>query len=510
MKSFLLILLAVASLAVSASAQDPLVTAALGRIEKYEALEPDLAAGDTDTANYYLNQLGWAGKRLGAVSNQDDEHWIAAKRRYDVLWAKIEAKAGAAAAAPEVGYDFDALVSLNKAINAAYENLKLLSVSHLADASREKSIRKELADFGVRLRDFPEGDENVEIVRGNLANFQKLFDIGMAQLEADRARAAEITARLEQLSAKYASENRPGNLEHPFSEPQIRSWAADMRRWREQEIPTDLAWLVEASKNSVVNQQKVSSLYNHAGGSWVGQLDDLEKIVRERIASDVQEGQRVAEFLLETDPSDRNQILNRVLGKGAFDENMQWLRNGEHAVAMARVYDETMGAPAVFGPTITDPQQPRPEFPDRDAQAALVDRAITHLKQLAVQALDEVRLPKAASTDPELLAIAEATLRNPDYEVGEWKALVINLDRRDQVRREAWLKPGAAYTTLSFYEYAWEEFQVTTVEEHEGQLWLFSNRLKRYKSGDPTTPVGRWILSRRFELTPILPEHVPG
>ncbi|GJM23276.1 MAG: hypothetical protein DHS20C15_31910 [Planctomycetota bacterium] len=508
MKSFVLILLACASLAVAANAQDPLVVQALGRIEKYEALEPDLAAGDADTAEYYLNQLGWAGKRLGAVSQQDDAHWIAAKKRYDTLWAKIEAKANTAGAAPAAGYDFDALVSLNKAINAAYENLKLLSVQHLADEFREKSIRKELADFGARLRDFPEGDENVEIVRGNLANFQKLFDIGMTQLNADRARAAAITAQLDVLSSKYASENRPGNLEHPFSEAQIRSWAIDMRRWREQEIPTDLVWLAEARGNSVVNQQKVSSLVNHVGGSWVRQLDDLEKLVRERIASDVLEGQRVSEFILETDPEDQNQILGRILGKGAFDENMMWLRAGEHAVAMARVYDATMEAPAVLGPTITDPAAPRPEFPDRDAQAAQVDRAITHLKQLAVQALDAVRLPKAASTDPELIAIAETTLANPDYEVGAWQRLVINLDRSRKVRREAWLKPGAVSTTISFYEYAWEEFQVTTVEEHEGQLWLFSNRLKHYESGDPTTPVGRWILSNRFELTPILPEHV--
>jgi len=508
MKSIVLMLLACASLAVSARAQDPLVVQALGRIEKYEALEPDLAEGDVDTANYYLNQLGWAGKRLGAVSKQDDAHWIAAKQRYDALWAKIEAKANAAGAAPEVSYDYAALVSLNNAINAAYENLKLLSVGHLADDFRQKSIRKELADFGVRLAAFPAGDENVEIVRGNLANFQKLFDIGMAQLQADRERAPAISARLDELSAKYASQNRPGDLEHPFSEAQIRSWAADMRRWREQEIPTDLAFLADAATNSVVNQQKVSGLRNHVGDSWTRQLDELEKLVRERIASDVIEGQNVSAFILETDPADENQILNRILGKGAFDENMQWLRAGEHAVAMARVYDATMQAPAVLGPTITDPAAPRPEFPDRDAQAALVDRAIAHLKQLAVQALDAVRLPEPASTDPELIAIAEETLKNPDYDVGAWKALVINLDRSHKVRREAWLAPGAVYTTISFYEYAWDEFQVTTVEEHEGQLWLFANRLKRYESGDPTTPVGRWILSNRFELTPILPEHV--
>jgi hypothetical protein len=39
-------------------------------------------------------------------------------------------------------------------------------------------------------------------------------------------------------------------------------------------------------------------------------------------------------------------------------------------------------------------------------------------------------------------------------------------------------------------------------------VWLFFNLLKYYHSGDPTTPVGRWILSKRFESTRILPENV--
>lgn len=494
-----------------AVAQDALTTKALERIEKVEGMLSSLEAGDSATAALYLNQLEWAGKRLNAVSDKDDSHWKAAHERYLALRTSIESRGNAGAPpAAATGVDIDALRQLNKEVGNAYENLKILSVKHLADESRVRGIRKELAGFKARIAEFPGSDENVALVAGNIANFEKLFDVGMAQLGQGEAESAGVERGLAALREKYESKNRPQNLSHPFDEPQIRAWAAEMRRWREVELPTDIAWLDRARANPAVNQQDVNSIRGWLTTSWTRNLDEVEKLVRERVASDVHEGQEVSEFVLETDPSDENQVLARILGKGAFDENMRWLENGRHAVAMARAYDEGMGSPAVMGPTLTDPSAPRPDVPDRAAQAATVERAIAHLKKAAVESLDAVRMPKAASTDRELTDIAEETLKNPDYEVNPWLRLVINADKTRKVRREAWISPGATYTTLSYYEYIWDEFQVTTAERVGDEVWLFANRLKRYESGDPTTPVGRWILSRRFELTPILAEHVDG
>ena len=121
-----------------------------------------------------------------------------------------------------------------------------------------------------------------------------------------------------------------------------------------------------------------------------------------------------------------------------------------------------------------------------------------------------VRLPEPASTDPKLLKIAAETLARDDYEIAGWEKLVINAPLTRKVRREAWLKPGSASRTirLDYYEYVWDQYQVTTVERVGDQLWLFANTLKLYESGDPTTPVGRWILSSRIELTPILEKNL--
>ncbi|HED65914.1 MAG TPA: hypothetical protein ENJ09_10210, partial [Planctomycetes bacterium] len=382
----LLALLALLFLPGSASAQDSLTLKALARIEQYERLEPGLEEGDAKTAALYLNQIAWAKKRLDAVSDQSEATWQDANRRYLALREKIEKKARGNAPPVTGDYDYAKLVQLNKEIANALSNFQLLSPKHLLDASRVRGIERDFLDFDSRLAEFPAEDENVKIVAGNLAGFHRLFDASMEKVRAGRDAKGGMDAKLEELRAKYESKNTPGNLVPPFEEQQLRAWALEMKRWREREIPADLAFLSEAANNPAVNQQAVNSLYHWLSGTWKRRLDEVEKQVRERVASDVQIGQEVAQFILDTDPANRSHVL-RILSKGRFDENMQRLQDARHAVAMARVYDDAMGSPAVFGPTITDPSAPRPPKPDREAQAQLVERAIVHLEAVVEQAL---------------------------------------------------------------------------------------------------------------------------
>lgn len=510
-RPLLLALLAVPALASPGlHAQDPLTQKALQRIAEVEGQEPALEAGDGQRANLLLNQLAWAGKRLNAVSDQTEAHWLDAKRRYDALWQKIEAKGKAGTPAPAGGgYDHAKLVQLDKEVRNGYGNFAMLQVKHLADDFRQKSLRKELADLEQRLAAFPADDANVKVVAGNLKIFRDRVEAALAQLKGDQAAAGSVVEQLAKLGAKYESDNRPDVLVPPFDAGQVTAWCLEMRGWREVELPKDLAWLQETARpNAAVDQNRVTSLLHWLGGTWPDRLDEIEKAVRERICSDVDTGLGYAKFVLETRADDRDQVVNRILGRGRFDEQMARLRDGLHAVSIARVYDREMGAPAVMGPTRRQPLpegEAAPEAPDRDAQQATLERAIEHLKRCAVVALDNVRLPEAASNDPELLKIAAATLAREDYEIAGWEKLVINAPLTRKVRREAWLKPGSASRTvrLDYYEYVWDQYQVTTVERVGDQLWLFANTLKLYQSGDPTTPVGRWILSRRLELTPI-------
>lgn len=485
-------------LATFATAQDPLVKQALGRIETVEQQEPKLTAGDTATANRLLGDLAWAKKRLDAVVKKDATHWQAAVDRLAAVRQKVEAK-GKAATTPAAGgtpttaVDAARLAQLDKEIGNALGNLRLLSTKHLDDDFRARSTSKEIEGLAQRLAAMPAEDASVKPVAARFTELRTLFDGHMAQLEKDRAALPALQKRLAELDAKYDAERLPGPLTLPFDEAQLRTWAAEIKRWRDRELPADLTFLGDAARNAVADAQHVARLTH-----WLTELRDRRIAEATRGLADalqrgVDEGAQLAAWILATDAKDRDQVQNRILGKGAFDGNLQRLRAGQDTLALARVHDELMAG--------------KPD-PARVAQAAQLDQAIAHLRQLAVATLDAVRMPAAASTDAELLRIAEETLKKPGYGVGAWQRLVVNTEKVKHERREAWVRGGAVAATVSYYHYVWEQFQVTTAEKVGDELWLFANTLKRYESGDPTTPVGRWILSQRFELTRILPENV--
>lgn len=484
----------------AATAQDPLVQAAVRRIEAVEKDVAKLQPGDTKSASRLLADLAWAGKRLKGVVKKDDEHWRAATQRYEALQTAIETKAKAGAPPSDGGgggvtYDAAKLAQLDKEVGHAIANWQMLPRKLHADPFRQQSAQKEIDTFTRRLAEFPAADAEVQKVATRFGEFRTLFTTSMEQLGSDQKSRDTMQPRLAALGAKYDDNAVPGELSYPYTEEQLRAWAAEVVRWRDTEIPQDLAFLAEAAQNAVLDQQDVSNKQH-----WLLRLRDRTlaestRMVADRLQQEVEHGVDLARWILETDPADQNQVTNRILGKNRFDENMARLRDVQHAVAMARLHDQLM---------------PGTPVPERDEQAATVQKAITHLQQLAVSTLDAVRMPAAASTDAELLQIAAATLKQPGYGVGEWQRLVINTEKVRHESREAWLRPGTVSSTISYYHYVWDQFQVTTAERDaaSGEVWLFANTLKHYHSGDPTKKVGKWILSQRFELTRILPENV--
>lgn len=484
--------------ATTAVAQDPLVKQALARIERVEQQEPALQAGDTKTGNQLLADLAWAAKRLNAVVQQTDQHWQDAGKRLAAVQAKVEAKAKAGAppaTGTGTGFDPAQLAQLDKEIGHAIENFRIVPRNLQADPARQKATQAELDGLERRLAGFPVADAAVAKVAARCAEFRALVTASVEQTTKDRAGSEAVARGLAALDTKYRDDAVPGELSYPYSEEQLRAWAAEVLRWRDTEIPHDLAFLGEAAQNAVVDQQHVSRLRH-----WLTDLRDRTLVtstrtVADRLQGEVKHGLDLADWILATDAADPDQVANRILGKGRFDENMARLRDCAHAVEMARVHDLVMTGKWM---------------PERDEQAQKATKALSHLQQLAVSTLDAVRMPTPASTDAELLQIAATTLRQPGYGVGEWLRLVIHTEKVRHESREAWVQGGNGSATISYHHYVWDQFQVTTAERDasSGEVWLFANTLKRYESGDPTKKLGQWILSQRFELTRIRPENV--
>lgn len=157
----------------TAPGKDPLVKMAVERIAEVEKSEAQLTNGNVAKANQLINRLNWACKRLGAVVQQGTKEWKGAKKRYDALAAKIEAKkkakaggggsappktktppkTGGGGAPPKKGgstppkagptFDFQKLSGLNDSISRSVESLKIVPIRLLLDDTRVRGLQSE-------------------------------------------------------------------------------------------------------------------------------------------------------------------------------------------------------------------------------------------------------------------------------------------------------------------------------------------------------------------------------
>lgn len=516
---------ALAALSMSALAQDPLVKQALQRIEKVEQAEAKATAGDARTLQALLGDLDWAQKRLNAVVKPDAAHGDANKR-LAAIRAKVEAKRNAPAPAPapasgatppapaaggdkpttpatNLPYDEAALQQLSKEIAAATRNFDLVPANLWTDPSRRKAMERDLQELTKRIGQFPFAVADVQKVRETLLALQAKYDAAVGKVAADEAAAADVGKKVEELlRTKYQAANLPAEPEQPYEPDSMRAFLLAMQQLRDVELPADVAFAQQAMQNTAVDRQRAETLRHTVTVDWPRRIAERQLQVAARLQTAVADAVRHADWLLATDVADKDQITNRVLGRGAFDQQMAMLRREAAAVLSAAVHDE-LGDPALAQKGIA-----RPSVAERQAQVSKVQKAIAHLQALAVAMLDTVRMPAAAATDAELLRIAEATLKTPDYKAGPWQRLVINAPLVRRERHEGTLERGTVRSTITVHHYVWDEFQVATAEKVGGETWIFYNTLKRYESGDSTTPIGRWILSQRFESTRILPENV--
>ena len=112
------------------------------------------------------------------------------------------------------------------------------------------------------------------------------------------------------------------------------------------------------------------------------------------------------------------------------------------------------------------------------------------------------KLPKDIG-NPELAEIASEVLKNKKYGVKGWKKLVVNSKKRSKERTTYEVDDNVIIKTVR----KWDEYQVTTVEEMDGKLYLHFNTIAYFHRGATTTPTGKWILSQRFKGSEISPEN---
>lgn len=520
-----LALLAVLASSAPLAAQDQLVKQALTKIVSVEGKLDTLADGDVAAANKLLADLEWANKRLKAAYKKDTSHWKDAAKRLQAADKAIRAKAAAPAGGqpsgdepkptggkpvpaggkpaqpatdavdgPVIGEQFAKLQQLNKEVNNGFNNLKMLNKTFMGDAYRVGSTTKEIEKLEARLAEFPSGDENVKIVAANLANFERLFETWKAEYEADVDAAKTLTAQLDALQAKYASDAVPGPMYWPYEREKLTSWAACTHRLLEQ-LPADLAVIQSATGNSIVGKRAKNML--HWVGRTTGRLEEQVTAVRYACDGAVRDSLTTAKTLREIEPSNKHAIVNRVLAEGALDQSMAALHRGLEAIDMAATLDVELKAA---------------DAPDRQAQRREVEQTIDVLRALAKSALAEVRMPKPVGTDAatmeKLTEIARSTLAKKKYGTHPIQQLVVTSTPQRKEKKEGTIRGTTTGATITTYHYVWDEYRVVTAEKVGDDVWIYHNVLKFYHSSDSVTPQDVWILSRRFQSTQILPENL--
>ena len=114
------------------------------------------------------------------------------------------------------------------------------------------------------------------------------------------------------------------------------------------------------------------------------------------------------------------------------------------------------------------------------------------------------KLPTAI-VNPELRKIAERVLKKEKYGVQKWERLIVNSKLMPRERIEHAAFNGKLETIVR----RWQEFQVTTVETDEkGKHYLYFNMIAKFSQAPQTTPIGEWILTKRFKGNAIAKENL--
>ena len=117
-------------------------------------------------------------------------------------------------------------------------------------------------------------------------------------------------------------------------------------------------------------------------------------------------------------------------------------------------------------------------------------------------------MPKERSTDAKLRAAAEKVLKLPRHKVAGWKRMVISYDLNHREKTEGTISHGTTSSTVTVYNYVWDEFATTTAEKVGDVYYLYANKFKYYEKGDTRTTLKKWILVDRFQTTRILEENI--
>lgn len=521
-----------ASILLGAQPADNQIKGALIDIEKYEKQFSGQTQPNPSSVKRTLKLLTLTRQRLDSSPSQSHASWIETNQRFLNLTKHLNqflntgsstATVGAAAAVPQSQAGTQTRptpsapaqmisqyrVRINKIlrdINSVFDTMDKGGIKPFQDpeyvAKFEQSASRH--SQSIAKYDAYRNDSDVVAASQALQKLQNMIAFGKENAAKELAELGDVQARLRSINQEIRKLKEPHTPEHPYSAGALTNWVRQLAKVRKAAadtykplpeikqrayLPNNVGTVEQGSRYDLNDvdrlERSIIGLVNSIDASLKQFKDDLP-----RKNENMQ--QSLAHYT-EYDPSDSFDQTNHFLSEGRADE------------IRTRLNTDLVNAQelSAFAQLIKDPFA--------NSLSALVNTVQSTIDQYEAnyqQALKLIRMPEAASTDSKLISIAKSTLADYDY-VGEYKRLVINTEkahRSEETSTEKFDSVDASLSgditltgTKTTYFYEWDQFQVATAERVGNKYFIVYSTLKYYTSGASTTPLNKWIISKRLQ-----------
>ncbi|MEM7172874.1 MAG: hypothetical protein AAF530_22110 [Pseudomonadota bacterium] len=470
------------------------------RIENYReslAKIPEAEDPNLDAAKEQLAQLEKEFAAAQTSSDSEGQAQAAAEpTTSEATSENVESSTALSPSAEQSASDVRPLVSgervrvkkLTRDLNQTREGITVEGPSSFQDPDVVAQYKMSFDQYTAAIKRYPqEADPDVIEARTAYLALRDRLQDEFARAQSQLEQLGDVNARIAQIQNRNDEFPVPAPLVPPFGESDVKEWIFAGSKARSA-AEFDYKQIQEIAPIAYLPEQKVSGVM--ADFSF-RDLEGLAKAVEGRYAA-IQQGYVQTNENIKTA---LQELENQVQAPTAYTTASEAARHQDALNEMILVAESAMHLEAGLG---------RPTTEVEGAVADLRDRRKNYDLERE-GAIDAVRMPEAASTDPNMLAIANKIIENPSYGFGVHGPIVLNTSKiTEHQRKESEIEideidtfggnlqlSGTQETTI----YKWKEFQfATALKEDDSDLWrIYYIKPKIFSSGGSKTPLNEWI-----------------
>ncbi|MDQ8184693.1 hypothetical protein [Pelagicoccus sp. SDUM812002] len=485
----------------SAAAPDPRIAQIATRLATFQTKLDAMSAGDVTTGQRHLDDLGKLAAEINAVTTKSHSSYSAVVQQYNTINNALAAKANQQPgstpqalppganpnAEPLLSYQLSTYKRLARQAQGTVDAINSADEAEVLQPGFKDRFLSSVRNYQSQLQKINRPDHpDVARLIVQVESIETLLNQRGELAGQSKQALGNYEAKLAEIDNRSREERPPPALQSPLDSERVEDFIARIQKVK-SDSEKDLAYLQTLEGSSFAPENLNSRIY------W--QRDRL-RTVSENLGQTMRDvtamlGHERTTMDFFKDPKNDSQLAR---GDGF----------AERSKRIGEVELNIKGAEQLY--TFTGDA-------DGAARAAAMKREIGALKgDLEARfegALASVKMPEPASSDREVLRIAQDLLTSGDYEdIHEIQAMVINSPKVAREKKEGDLSSNASYITITSYHYKWEQFQVTTAEKVGDKYYLFYNTFKNYSSGGNRTPLNQWMLTGRLEGSRILKENI--